>query len=652
MRDLSDLPTLYVLPTRLDDTQRAQIIANLESKKCRVASSARDADIFLGDVLRPKRAALELKFLGLNTTDVTKSTTAPPSSGRLLKVVRLEWYKKVVTEGAEANIDDFTVYRGLYSSSSSTAAKPSSSPKMTSPQKRPASPTSPAEQQTQERARRESIMRRAAMGASNKSSVPGTRHLRQSQATRPSPPSSPSQKRPRLLLSRESTGSHDEAEAALANLPPPPLWVVEKQKYSCTRSTPASPPPENKAFLDALYKIRLNRTLISDEIGIRAYSTAIAAVSAFPYPFTHVSQVRALPGCDGKIAGLWHEFTHSDPPGRLAAIDETDTSYYHTLELFYNIWGAGAHTARAFYERGFRDLDDIVEHHWSHLTRVQQIGVKFYDEFAIKIPRLEALAVRDAVQTAARKLLPGAEAAIVGGFRRGKAEGGDVDLLVTHPRVSKSRDVEELLVPLVDKLEAEGLITHVLTIHTPSRFVASQTGEVFPKRSHHNFDGIPKVLCVWQQPWDEIDADGDSQMANDATTDTTYRAKKNPNPHRRVDILFPPPRCAGSTLTSWSGATTFERDLRRYVRDKSFWKFSSEGITDRATGNRIPIGDEKGEFIGLTAEEEQSGAIVDDDVSKRGRKADGEWVGWEVEERKLFKVLELEWREPTERCTG
>ncbi|KAK6341359.1 hypothetical protein TWF696_008437 [Orbilia brochopaga] len=652
MPDPSNSPSLYVLPTRLDDTQRATIATNLKSKHYRMTTSARDADVFLGDIVKPKRAALELKFLGLDTTDVTKSTTTIPNSHRLLKVVKLEWYKKAIIEGADANIDDFTVYRGLHIPSDDTTVKPPPSPASSTPQKRPASPPSLAEKQAQDLARRESIMRRAAMGASHLPSVPGTRHLRQSQ--RPSPPPSPAHKRPRLLLSRESTGSHDEAEEVLANLPPPPLWVTEKQKYACTRSTPASPPPENQPFLDVLAKIRLNRTLQSDEIGVRAYSTAYAAIAAFPHPITHVSQIHALPGCDDKIAALWHEFTHSDPPGRLAVIDEIESSSrFRTLELFYNIWGAGAHTARAFYSLGFRDLDDIVEHHWSHLTRVQQIGVKFYDEFAIKIPRAEALSVRDAVQAAARMLLPGAEAAIVGGFRRGKEGGGDVDLLITHPRVSKSRDVEELLVPLVDKLELEGLITHVLTIHTPSRFVASQSGEVFPKRSHHNFDGIPKVLCVWQQPWDDTDADGDSQMENNTNSNTPHRTKrKNPNPHRRVDILFPPPRCAGSTLTSWSGATTFERDLRRYVRDKNFWKFSSEGITDRATGNRIPIGDERGQFIGLTEEEERSGVTVDDDVDKRGRKPDGEWVGWEIEERKLFKVLGLEWREPTERCTG
>ncbi|RVD85571.1 uncharacterized protein DFL_003889 [Arthrobotrys flagrans] len=634
----TDLPNLYVLPARLDDSQRADIISNIKSKQYQVTESPQDAIIFVGDVLGPKRALLELRFLGLNTTDTT--TTKTPAKGtKILKVAKLEWYTKAIIEGVDVNIDDFIIYNGIYPARSPSSNQPATT--SLTPRKRSASPPTLAEKQAEERSRSESILRRA-MAATHQA-APGTRHLRHKGYSQDLQPSQPF-KRPKLI-SQQSTDSQEESEQIASNLPPLPQWVIEKQKYSCARSTPAESP--NKDFLEALFKIRLNRTLISDKIGVRAYSTSIASIAALPYKITHISQIHALPGCEGKIAALWYEFTHSVPPGRLEVLEEIEKSvYYKTLKLFYNIWGAGSHSAQSFYKQGFRDLDDLVEHHWEKLTRVQQIGVKFYDEFQDKIPRDEVISIRDSVQNYARQLLPGAEAAVVGGFRRGKELSNDVDLLITHPRVSKSRDVEELLVPLVDLLEKEGLITHVLTIHQPSRFVAATGGDVWPKRSHHNFDGIPKVLCVWQQPDLREDEEGDSQMGGQV------KQGKNPNPHRRVDILLPPPRCAGSTLTSWSGATTFERDLRKYVREEKYWKFSSEGVTDRASGMRVPVGKEEGEFIGLTEEDEKNGVEVDDNVDNRERGKGGEWVGWDVEERKLFKLLELEWREPTERCTG
>ncbi|KAK6543719.1 hypothetical protein TWF694_000453 [Orbilia ellipsospora] len=627
---LSKLPPIYVLPTRLDDPQRLQIISTLKSKKCRIATEARDAPIFLGDVLGVRRAMLELRFLGLHTTDVTTThTTTPlPVGGKILRVVKIAWYKKAISEGADVSIDEFTIYRGLFDPSQPNPPTVTLTP--ITPKKRSLSPPSLAEQQTQETARRESIMRRAI--ALTQPSGPGTRHLHDH---------NPHFKPPKLI-SQDSTEPDD--------LPALPKWVLENQKYSCTRSTPSTSP--NQEFLTALFKIRLNRLITSDDVGVRAYSTAIASISAFPHPITHISQVRALPGCDDKIAALWYEFTQ-EPYGSLEVLMEMESSkYYRTLQLFYNIWGCGAHTARQFYKMGFRDLDDLVEHHWNKLTRVQQIGVKFYEEFESKIPREEVVRIKTRVEYYARKLLPGAEVAVVGGYRRGKEESNDVDILVTHPRVKKSRDVEGLLVPLVDLLEREGLMTHVLSVHQPSRGVAGEEGDViWGKRSHHNFDGIPKVLGVWQEPDTDgdVDHEGDSQMDEVAAKG---KKRKNRNLHRRVDILFTPPRCAGSTLTSWSGATTFERDLRRWVKAERYWKFSSEGITDRATGRRVLIGKEKGEFIGLTEADEKIGVQVDDDVTKRERKEDGEWVGWEVEEKKLFEVLGLEWRTARERCTG
>ena len=69
-------------------------------------------------------------------------------------------------------------------------------------------------------------------------------------------------------------------------------------KYACQRPHPLYCP--NQDFVDQLLKIRLSRILQLDEIGIRAYSTAIAAIQAYPYKMFSASEVAKLPGCDGK----------------------------------------------------------------------------------------------------------------------------------------------------------------------------------------------------------------------------------------------------------------------------------------------------------------------------------------------------------------
>src|SRR5207247_2642231 len=79
--------------------------------------------------------------------------------------------------------------------------------------------------------------------------------------------------RPSLLT--QSTTEHDID----VNLPPIPEYL--HTTYSCQRPTPVHPP--NEAFIEQLTKIRTARTLTGDQIGVRAYSSAIATVAAYPY---------------------------------------------------------------------------------------------------------------------------------------------------------------------------------------------------------------------------------------------------------------------------------------------------------------------------------------------------------------------------------
>ena len=52
------------------------------------------------------------------------------------------------------------------------------------------------------------------------------------------------------------------------------------------------------------------------------------------------------------------------------------------------MWGAGAHTARAWLQQGFRTLDEVKEK--ANLTRQQKIGIRLYDDLLDRMSREEA----------------------------------------------------------------------------------------------------------------------------------------------------------------------------------------------------------------------------------------------------------------------
>lgn len=414
-------------------------------------------------------------------------------------------------------------------------------------------------------------------------------------------------------LLHETTSEHDLGISS--DLPEMPDWVQQHTKYACQRVTLAKNP--NDEFLALLKTIKLARLLTDDEIGVRAYSTSIAAIAAYPYRISNPREILALPGCDVKIANLLVEYVNTG--GLKAAEDAENDEELKVLRLFYEIWGVGATTAREFYyDRGWRELDDIVEFGWSILSRVQQIGVKYYDEFLSPIPRAEVEQIASVIHRHAVKVRDECvQSLVVGGYRRGKEACGDVDIIVSHPDVKETLNIVN---DIVASLEEEGWITHTLLLSLTSTQRGQQT---LPFRTGggggHGFDTLDKALVVWQDPeWPSKQAD----LAKNPKA-------KNPNIHRRVDIIISPWRTVGCAVTGWSGGTTFQRDLRRYVKAVKGWKFDSSGIRDRADGQIVDVEGYDGE----TGAGGRAKTMVE-------------------AEKRVFAGLGLVWREAWERCTG
>jgi DNA polymerase IV len=316
--------------------------------------------------------------------------------------------------------------------------------------------------------------------------------------------------------------------------------------------------------------------------------------------------VARLPGCGDKIALLFKEFKET---GRIqeARLDESDPKLA-VIKLFYDIWGVAETTARDFYNRGWRDLDDIVEYGWDTLTRVQQIGVKYYDEFQLGIPRQEVESIARTVLEHANSIRPGFEMVIVGGYRRGKLASGDVDVVLSH---RDETTTEHVIERIVVSLERAGYITHTLTLSTANSERRQQPVEWKgdDRKAGTGFDTLDKALVVWQDPnWEGKDKD-------------QHDRKKNPNPHRRVDIIISPWKTAGCAVLGWSSGTTFQRDLRRYCKKELGLKFDSSGVRNRKTGEWVDL------------ESGPDGSPAPDMLTA---------------ERRVFERLGLEWRPPEE----
>ncbi len=65
------------------------------------------------------------------------------------------------------------------------------------------------------------------------------------------------------------------------------------------------------------------------------------------------------------------------------------------MALFAGVWGAGTETTKQWFAQGFRTLDDLRTR--ARLTRTQQIGLKYYNDFNTRIPREEVTRIETIV---------------------------------------------------------------------------------------------------------------------------------------------------------------------------------------------------------------------------------------------------------------
>jgi DNA polymerase IV len=657
--DLSGLPPVNIISAHIEDHELHQLEDNLINHHAPLTYDTREAKLFLCNIHTKKRIQFELRKsriwteekarwasnsissghkrasiepeesskkrrrLNSSTTSVSPSVSEleeydkqadshkeeggisefqrliSTSSPNWILVVKIQWLKDTIAQGKVISLLPYIVYEG------EKVDKP-----LSDDDKLPIRNDSlqAANDQTDD------ILKRALADPPSTARGPNTRFLSAPHGSRRFRDQAhrrhEAHEKPELMQ-LDTVSSQEQSQPSKEDLPPPPDWVIQNLKYSCQRSTPS--PSPNEEFLDLLKNIRLARLLTLDEIGVRAYSTAIASIAAVPTRVISPLEITRLPGCDVKFANLWVEYAKT---GGIKAAEEVDTDEtLKILNTFYQVWGIGATTAKAWFDRGWRDLDDVIEYGWNDLTRAQKIGVKFNEEFQKGIPRTECEAILAKVREHAVKVRDeGIQALMVGGYRRGKELSGDVDIILSHRDLRKTKN---LITDIVKSLEDEGWITHTLrvdltstnrgqsTIPLKARSKAQEVGQ--------GFDTLDKAMVVWQDiSWPTRDTD----LQEDESA-------KNPNIHRRVDIIISAWRTVGCAVLGWSGGTTFQRDIRRYVKYVKEWKFDSSGIRNRRTG----------ELVRAEGPNGVSGDMVE-------------------AEKSVFEELGLVYREPWERCTG
>lgn len=279
----------------------------------------------------------------------------------------------------------------------------------------------------------------------------------------------------------------------------------------------------------------LRRLAVTETAGVfkaRAYATAIKAIQTWP-PIRTAADVPAATKGDGigkearlKINKILEKGSLDISPAMRARAT--------ALEAFQGIYGVGPKKAEQLIDAGYTSIAELraaASTNPKLFNKNQHIGLRYYEDLQLRIPRDEM----DAHATLLMAHRPPAlEGIIVGSYRRGAVNSGDIDMLIRT--MDPAEDAAAHLRDYVAILTARGYIKEVLA------------------------HGDHKCLAISQLPG---------------------------APARRLDLLVTPPAEFPFAVFYFTGCDTFNVAVRSHALTRGF-TLNEHALTQVSTGK--PLG--------------------------------------------------------------
>ena len=181
--------------------------------------------------------------------------------------------------------------------------------------------------------------------------------------------------------------------------------------------------------LDALKSLRQKAIAENEPFKVRAYNKAIKEIDQVS-SIQQIDDIKGLPGIGAKIQAKIAEILET---GSLQEATDAASAYsldaYNALQEVHGIGPAKARDLITKHKILTVDaLRTEAEKNPDLLTNSQKIGLQYLDDLKKRIPRAEM----EKHETYVRKILPREfEMVVVGSYRRGAANSGDFDVMIT-----------------------------------------------------------------------------------------------------------------------------------------------------------------------------------------------------------------------------
>jgi DNA polymerase/3'-5' exonuclease PolX len=191
-----------------------------------------------------------------------------------------------------------------------------------------------------------------------------------------------------------------------------------------------------------------------------AYSKVIKAIEALPAVRSY-DDVKDVPGIGKEIKANIKEILETKAlKAAERALAERPIALLEELQSIHDVGPAKANALVAAGVTSIADLREKVKADPKLLTKSQTVGLRYFEDIRKRIPRAE-MAEHERILTAA--IDPSFKATIVGSYRRGAMDSGDIDLLLMLAADTPKAEQVAKFHAAAAKLRADGYLVETLS---------------------------------------------------------------------------------------------------------------------------------------------------------------------------------------------
>lgn len=265
-------------------------------------------------------------------------------------------------------------------------------------------------------------------------------------------------------------------------------------------------------FCDILQQLVTINTNLGEPFKAKAYKTAFDKIETLSIDITDITDIKDVVG-----KSAFNRLSEYVETGKVEFIEQERSNILHT---FAEIYGIGPKKAREL-SQTIKTLDELRSNE-DLLNSKQKIGLKWYEDMKKRIPRIEIDLYYLRLRVIMRDFPNAAE--IVGSYRRGSINSGDIDIIFTSKNPTDFQD-------FVKKFQDE-LIVDMLTF------------------------GKKKSMC--------------------------FAKLDDAHPARRLDFMYTKPEEYHAAILYFTGSKAFNVKMRSIAKDKGY-SLNEYGLFDLKT---------------------------------------------------------------------